>query len=126
MAKPKIHKVPAEAIGYAKNWVSIVEAATEANIKLAEDFKARQGLIQDTLRLELRAVWRQLAIACDLPPEETWDNPQWGLDLSYIEFGDAFIIEREPPQNPLAALFGSEPEDATVKPEPKLDRNKMN
>lgn len=129
MSKPGIKKVfplTGEAFELAKEYAAVFNAAREEQKSLQAEYEKAQEQVFNANMTKLREIWTKMAVSVGIDAESTWSNPAWGFERSYIESGFAAILEMEPPQNPLAALFGGEGPVMEQEEAPVIDKSKLN
>ena len=129
--KINTHKLEGEALEFARQWNATLEAFKAEMQALSDEVEERRKEISDRHNAVFHECWNQIAARLGLDPAATWGNPQWGIDIQYLDkHGDAYIIERPaPPANPMAALLGgatAEPEAETEIPEAhEIDKSRL-
>lgn len=125
--KNETYKLGGEAMAYARKWQQAMDECRDETLALRDEFERRRKEIYERHTATFRECWTQIAARLGLTPDETWNNPEWGLDLQYLEaHGDAYVVHRPAPESPLASLFGGGQQSKQEEPPAPVDPSKLN
>jgi hypothetical protein len=128
--KQKTFKLEGHALTLARQWSETMDRARAEQEALRKEYQDRMKASGEKATAKLHDIWIHMVALIGLSPDETWQNPEWGLEVAYIEHDAAFILWHEAEENPFAAMMrerSGQPEPAAKSADaPKVDPSKLN
>jgi hypothetical protein len=75
---------------------------------LQNEYQEKAAALTEIQNAELKTIWRHLAAYAGLDPEATYANPEYGLEVRFLDKGFAAVIYTPLEPHPLEALTGKE------------------